>query len=88
MLTPIRRIRVTPKLRYYIALARRANQMADQHGGNSVYDLQLVNLATAVLNQLRRQEAARARRLARLRTLPKPRMAGVVEVQLRRRRRA
>lgn len=89
MLTSIRRIRVTPKLRYAIALARRADQMAAQHGGNFVYDLQLVNLANAVLAQVRRQENARARNRARLAKLPaRATMAGVVDVQLRRKRRA
>lgn len=89
MLTPIRRLRVTPRLRYAIALARRAGQLAALDGGRMVYDLQLVTLANAVLRQLDRQEAMQARKTARLARLPKrPTMVGVVAVRLERRRRA
>ena len=88
MLTAVQHLRVTPRLRYLVALARRATQLADLHGGDSVYDLQLVNLANAVLHQISRQEAAHPRMATLARLRKRPVMAAVVDVQRRRRRRA
>lgn len=86
MLTPIRRLRVTPKLRYAIALARRARQVAAECGDVAVLDRQLQQFAVDVLHQLDRQEATRARRLGALPS--RARMAGIIEMRLRRKREA
>lgn len=86
-LTPIRRIQVTPKMRYAIALVRRAEQFAVESGRFFIFDAEMVRLGRMVFSQVRRQEARRRRRLAEIAKRPKN-PAGVIEVTLRRKRRA